>query len=392
MSPERWQKASLRNMRFAVVLFLAGTALRAICRPTGVFREEGPSDLRRQLLRMPWAEDADVGAELLFSRRLGEGGVARRRRREQAVQGCQLCGKNQDAAGREVKGSGHSRSESLDRDPARSLPKPAATAAASPMAARLAEGKKYWAFQPVQTPTPPKVKNEKWVKSPIDRFILAKLEEKVDSAPAPAAKLTLLRRATFDLTGLPPTLKEIENFLADNSPDAFAKVVDRLLASPQYGERGAGTGSMSPAMPIPPVWTKTTSIRMPGVIAITSSRRSTRTAVRSIRPRTDRRRFAAARQAGRGERTRRDRDRASWPWVPSRSRSRIACRPIYDVVDEQIDTTTKAVHGPDGRLRPLPRSQVRSDSHQGLLCAGRHLRQHGNLPEPGLAGLSVVSV
>ena len=117
-----------------------------------------------------------------------------------------------------------------------SLPKGTAAAPANPMAARLAEGKKYWAFQPIQSPTPPKVKNEKWVKSPVDRFILAKLEEKSIPAPALAAKRTLLRRATFDLTGLPPGLTEIEDFLADNSQDAFAKVVDRLLASPQYGE------------------------------------------------------------------------------------------------------------------------------------------------------------
>jgi cytochrome c553 len=100
-----------------------------------------------------------------------------------------------------------------------------------------AEGKKHWAFQPVKDSTPPDVKNGKWVKSPIDRFILAKLEEKGISPAAPAAKLTLLRRATYDLTGLPPSPKDIDEFLADNSKEAFAKVVDQLLASPQYGER-----------------------------------------------------------------------------------------------------------------------------------------------------------
>ena len=76
-----------------------------------------------------------------------------------------------------------------------------------------------------------------WPKSPLDRFILAGLEQK-GLAPAPAAeKRTLIRRATFDLTGLPPTPEEVDAFLADRSPDAFAKVVDRLLASPRYGER-----------------------------------------------------------------------------------------------------------------------------------------------------------
>ena len=75
------------------------------------------------------------------------------------------------------------------------------------------------------------------MKSPIDRFILSELEKKGIS-PAPSAdKTTLLRRVTYDLTGLPPTRAEIEAFVSDKAPDAFAKVVDRLLASPQYGER-----------------------------------------------------------------------------------------------------------------------------------------------------------
>ena len=71
----------------------------------------------------------------------------------------------------------------------------------------------------------------------MDAFILTRLEEKNIRADAPADKVTLLRRATLDLTGLPPTPEEIQAFLADNSPDAFAAVVDRLLASPRYGER-----------------------------------------------------------------------------------------------------------------------------------------------------------
>src|SRR4029079_11605105 len=95
----------------------------------------------------------------------------------------------------------------------------------------------FWSFRPPADPTPPAVREGSWGRSPIDRFILAKLEEK-GLRPAPAAdRRTLLRRATFDLVGLPPTPAEIAAFLADESPDAFAKVVDRLLASPQYGER-----------------------------------------------------------------------------------------------------------------------------------------------------------
>jgi mono/diheme cytochrome c family protein/cytochrome c553 len=97
----------------------------------------------------------------------------------------------------------------------------------------------HWAFQPVKKTTPPTVKNAAWIKSPIDRFVLAKLEAK-NLAPAPAAgKRALIRRAYFDLIGLPPTPEEVEAFVRDTSPDAFAKVVDGLLTSPHYGERWA---------------------------------------------------------------------------------------------------------------------------------------------------------
>ncbi len=102
---------------------------------------------------------------------------------------------------------------------------------------RISDGRKHWSFQPVKDIAPPKVNNAAWVKTPIDRFILAKLEEKKTHPAAPASKLTLLRRVTYDLIGLPPTPQEIDAFLNDSSKDAYAKVVDRLLASPQYGER-----------------------------------------------------------------------------------------------------------------------------------------------------------
>ncbi len=95
----------------------------------------------------------------------------------------------------------------------------------------------FWAFQPLSHATPPKVKDASWAKSPVDAFILQKLEEKRLSPATPVDKLTLLRRATYDLTGLPPTEAEIQEFLADHSPDAFRKVVKRLLASPRYGEK-----------------------------------------------------------------------------------------------------------------------------------------------------------
>src|SRR4051812_9698093 len=98
---------------------------------------------------------------------------------------------------------------------------------------------KHWAFQKVQKPEVPAVKNTRWVQSPVDAFVLAKLEAKNMRPSALADKRTFIRRATFDLTGLPPTLEEVEAFGKDNSPDAFEALVDRLLASPQYGERWA---------------------------------------------------------------------------------------------------------------------------------------------------------
>ncbi len=94
-----------------------------------------------------------------------------------------------------------------------------------------------WAFHPPKDPPLPAVKRQQWVKSPVDRFILARLEEKHLQPAQPADKRTLIRRATFDLTGVPPAESEIQEFLADKSPAAFSKVLDRLLSSPQYGER-----------------------------------------------------------------------------------------------------------------------------------------------------------
>ncbi|MDB5358650.1 MAG: hypothetical protein JWN24_5103 [Phycisphaerales bacterium] len=97
--------------------------------------------------------------------------------------------------------------------------------------------KQFWSFRPIQKPQPPAIKNANWVRNPIDAFVLAHLEAK-GLHPAPEAdKTALLRRLTFDLTGLPPTVPELRAFLADNSPDAYEKQVDRLLASPHYGEK-----------------------------------------------------------------------------------------------------------------------------------------------------------
>ena len=102
-----------------------------------------------------------------------------------------------------------------------------------------AKWKDHWAFIPPQKAKLPKVQNKKWAKNEIDQFILAKLEQTGLSPSEEAAKEALIRRVSFDLTGLPPTLEEIDNFVNDNSENAYEKVVDRLLSSESYGERMA---------------------------------------------------------------------------------------------------------------------------------------------------------
>ncbi len=99
------------------------------------------------------------------------------------------------------------------------------------------EQRAFWAYQPIKNPAAPAVKDAKWPKTNLDRFILAALEAKGMKPAVPADRRTLIRRASFDLTGLPPSPAEVEAFVADRSPDAFARVVDGLLASPHYGER-----------------------------------------------------------------------------------------------------------------------------------------------------------
>jgi mono/diheme cytochrome c family protein len=119
----------------------------------------------------------------------------------------------------------------------RGAPDPRGLAAKGSSSTYGGVGRQHWSFQPVKKPAVPTVKNTAWAQSPVDNFVLAKLEASALQPNAPADKRTLLRRVTFDLTGLPPTEAEMQAFLADNSPSAYARVVDRLLASPHYGER-----------------------------------------------------------------------------------------------------------------------------------------------------------
>lgn len=116
-------------------------------------------------------------------------------------------------------------------------PFPATRSEPSAMSRRLQAAQSHWAFQPLSKTAPPIVKQTQWPRNDIDKFILAKLEERHWSPAAPAQPETLIRRVTLDLIGLPPSLEETRQFVSAPTPDAYEKLVDRLLASPHYGER-----------------------------------------------------------------------------------------------------------------------------------------------------------
>jgi hypothetical protein len=103
----------------------------------------------------------------------------------------------------------------------------------------VAKARDYWAFKPLTNPVPPEVRDAGWCRTPLDRFILAKLDAKGLTPNPPIDRRKLIRRVTFDLVGLPPTPEEIDAFVNDPSPDAYPKLIDRLLASPHFGERWA---------------------------------------------------------------------------------------------------------------------------------------------------------
>ncbi len=121
-----------------------------------------------------------------------------------------------------------------------------------------------WTVRPLQLPPIPPVKDRYWPQTPVDAFLLARLEERGLAPAAPADRRTLIRRVTYDLTGLPPTPEEIDAFLGDSSRDAYPKLVERLLASPHYGEhwgrhwldvvRYADTAGETADIPVPNAW------------------------------------------------------------------------------------------------------------------------------------------
>jgi mono/diheme cytochrome c family protein len=125
----------------------------------------------------------------------------------------------------------------LEKWVAMGAPWPASTSL--PDAEKLAKQQNHWAFQPVKPVDPPSVKESAWCHTPVDQFILAQLESQQLSHSPEADSRTLIRRVTYDLTGLPPTADEVDAFVQDQAPDAYGKLVERLLNSPQYAEQWA---------------------------------------------------------------------------------------------------------------------------------------------------------
>ena len=133
----------------------------------------------------------------------------------------------------------------MSDDPAQVMPPPDSGKQLTPAEKDLlknwidqgANWQRHWSFIPPERPAMPAVQHADWVRNPIDAFVLARLEEAGLSPSTEADKVTLIRRLTLDLTGLPPTPQEVDDFLADDAPDAYSRCVERLLASPHHAER-----------------------------------------------------------------------------------------------------------------------------------------------------------
>ena len=133
------------------------------------------------------------------------------------------------------------------------------------------KGEPHWAFVPVARPELPPTSDPAWARNPIDRFVLARMEAEGVKPVGLADQRTLLRRLYLDLIGLPPTVNEVRRFLNDRSPEAVARVVDDLLARPQYGERWRDTGSTWCDTPNLTAMSATAPSPTPGDTATTSS-------------------------------------------------------------------------------------------------------------------------
>ena len=239
----------------------------------------------------------------------------------------------------------------------------------------------HWAFKSIKPVSPPAVKDRSRVSSPLDAFVVARLEAAGMSPSPPASKRALIRRATIDLWGIPPTAEEVEAFEADNSPDAFERLVDRLLASPRYGERWGRHWLDVARYADTKGYVFTQDRRYPYaytyrdyvIAAFNADLAYDRFIVAA-----DRRRPAPteARTGGRSGRDGVPDGRPAVPAGPERDHRRPDRRGLPRVAR------------PDGHLCPLPRPQVRPDPDGRLLLALRRLRQLGRAGRAALAGRS----
>ena len=234
-----------------------------------------------------------------------------------------------------------------------------------------AKWERHWAFVPPQRPAMPAVRNEKWARNPIDRLVLARLEREGLKPSPEADRATLLRRLSFDLTGLPPTTAEVDAFLADKSADAYEKQVDRLLALPQYGERMAMQ------------WLDLARYADTHGYHIDSERGMWKWrdwVIDAFNRNMPFDRFGIEQLAG---------DLLPNATVEQTAGQRVQPQP-HDQLRRRRDSRRvsggvcgrprgyhlQRLHGPDGRLRALPRSQVRPDLAEGLLPLLRLLQHH----------------
>ena len=221
-----------------------------------------------------------------------------------------------------------------------------------------ASARTHWAFQPVKQPAVPTVKNQRWVQSPVDAFILAKLELAGMQPAQPADKRTLIRRATYDLIGLPPTPEEVAAFVADESPDAFAKVVDRLLASPHYGERW-GRHWLDVARYASTDSPYAFTYRDYVIRAFNDDLPYDEFLLQQL----------AADQLDLGK------NKQALAGLGFLTVGRQFENNIHDTIDDRIDAVTRGTMALSVSCAALPRPQVRSDSHARLLRPPRCLRQ-----------------
>ena len=229
----------------------------------------------------------------------------------------------------------------------------------------------HWAFEPPRKPALPAVKNAGWPINEIDRFILARLEAEGLSPSPEAGKTTLIRRVTLDLTGLPPTLREVDAFLADSSQEAYEKVVDRLLDSPRYGEHMARFWLDAAR------YGDTHGLHLDNYREVWPYRDWVIRAFNANKPFD---RFIVEQLAG-----------DLLPDADARPDHRHRLQPLPRL-DQRRGLDRRGglrpqhrgpgryqrdrLPGPDDRLRPLPRPQVRPDPDEGLLPALRVLQQH----------------